>query len=140
MTVGVTDFNLGADQIRTILHLVGVIIWIGGQITMMGILPALRRLGGDAPHAVAVQFGKVAWSGFGLIIATGIWNLLAVDLGEVSSGYNAAFGVKMLLVVITGLAAGMHQSTDKPSVRAITGALGFIAAVVAMILGVAMAH
>lgn len=135
-----TSIDFGADQLRTILHLLGVIVWLGGQILMLGILPTLRKLGGDAPKQVAAAFGRVAWPAFVLTVVTGIWNLTAIDLGDVSSGYNAAFGIKMLLVVITGLAAAMHQSTDKAAIRGMTGALGFVASVAALVLGVAMAH
>jgi putative copper export protein len=136
----VTSISFGADQLRTILHLVGVIVWLGGQIVMLGLLPVLRAAGGDIPKKAAAAFGRVAWPAFGLTVVTGIWNLVEIDLADVSSGYNALFGNKMLLVVITGLAAGLHQSTEKPAVRGITGALGFGAAIGAFILGVAMAH
>ena len=132
--------NLNADTIRIFLHVLGVTVWIGGQIVMLGLLPTLRALGGDVPKQVAAAFGRVSWPAFGLIVVTGIWNILAVDLGDVSTGYNMAFGIKMLLVVITALAAGMHQTTDKPSIRGITGGIGFIAAVAAFILGIGMAH
>lgn len=135
-----TGIEFGADQLRTILHLLGVSVWLGGQIVMLGLLPVLHKLGGDIPKQVAAAFGRVAWPAFGLIVVTGIWNILAIDLGEVTTGYNAVFGIKMLLVVATGLAAGMHQSTDKPAVRGITGAVGFMAAVAAFVLGVAMGH
>ena len=50
-----------------------------------------------------------------------------MDLADVTSGYNALFGIKMILVVVTGVAAAMHQSTNKPAIRAVTGALGFAA-------------
>lgn len=135
-----TGFDLGADQLRTILHLLGVTVWLGGQIVLLGVIPILREVGGDLPKRVAGAYGQVAWPAFGLIIATGIWNLLDVDLAEVSSGYNAAFGIKMLLVVATGLAAAIHQSTDKPAVRGISGGIGFVAAVAAFVLGIGMAH
>lgn len=133
-------FNLGLDQLRTILHVGAVTIWLGGQIVMLGILPTLRQLGADAPKQVAAAFGRVSWPAFAVIIATGIWNILAVDLGDVSTGYNAAFGLKMLLVVAAGFAAAVHQSTDKKSVRAMTGAVGFIASVAAFVVGIGMAH
>jgi putative copper export protein len=136
----VTEIDFGADQIRTISHLLGVTVWLGGQIVMLGLLPVLRKLGGDVPKQAAAAFGRVAWPAFGLTVVTGIWNMMALDFANVSSGYNAVFGIKMLLVILTGLAAGMHQSTDKAAVRGITGALGFAAAVGAFILGVAMGH
>lgn len=132
--------DLGADQIRTMLHLIGVCVWLGGQIVMLGLLPALRRLGGDAPKQAAAAYGRVAWPAFGLLVATGIWNILAIDLGDVSTGYNAGFGIKMILVVITGGAAAVHQSTSRPAMRGATGALGFVATIGALVLGVAMAH
>ncbi len=135
-----TGIEFGADQLRIILHLLGVTVWLGGQIVMLGLLPVLRKAGGDLPKQAAAGFARVAWPAFGLAIVTGIWNIVAVDLSEVTTGYNAVFGIKMLLVIITGLAAGMHQSTDKPSVRGITGGLGFAAALGAFILGVAMGH
>ncbi len=135
-----TDISFGADELRTWLHLSGVAVWFGGQIVMLGLLPALRKLGGDVPKAAAAAYGRVAWPAFGLLVATGIWNILAIDLSDVSTGYNAAFGIKMIAVVVTGFAAWIHQTTVKPAMRGITGGIGFAAAVVAVILGVAMAH
>jgi len=136
----VSEFNLGADQLRVILHILGVTVWLGGQIVMLGLLPTLRKLGGDVPKQVAAAFGRVSWPAFGLVVVTGIWNILAIDLGNVSTGYNMAFGIKMLLVVATGVAAFVHQNTDKASIRGMTGALGFVAAVAAFVLGIGMAH
>lgn len=132
--------DFGFDQIRIALHVLAVSIWLGGQIVMLGILPVLRSIGDDVPKRVAAGFGRVAWPALGIAVATGIWNILAVDLGDVTTGYNIAFGVKLLLVVISGLAAGLHQSTDKPAIRGITGALGFAASLGAFVLGIAMAH
>ena len=136
----VTGIDFGPDQIRTILHLLGVSVWLGGQILMLGLHPVLRKLGGDAPKLAAAGFGRVAWPAFGLTIVTGIWNLLEVDLADVTSGYNAVFGSKMILVVVTGVAAAMHQSTNKPAIRGVTGALGFAASIGAFVLGATMGH
>lgn len=135
-----TGISFGTDQIRTALHLLAVIVWLGGQIMMLGLLPVLRSVGGDVPKRAAAAFGRIAWPAFALAVATGIWNILAVDLGDVTTGYNMAFGIKMLLVVTTGLAAALHQSTDKAAIRGLTGALGFLAALAAFVLGVAMGH
>jgi len=132
------DIDFGLDQIRTVGHVLGACVWLGGQIVMIGLLPTLRKLGGDVPRQVAAAFGRVSWPAFAVLIATGIWNILAIDLANVSTGYNAVFGIKMLLVVVTGFAAGIHQSTDKPMIRGMTGALGFGGALGALILGVAM--
>lgn len=132
--------TLDLDTIRTALHLLGVAVWLGGQILMMGLLPILRKIGDDVPRQVAAGFGRVAWPFFGLIVITGIWNIFAVDLGDVTSGYNAVFGIKMLLVLVTGMAAWMHQRADNAAMRGATGAIGFIASLAALVLGSAMAH
>lgn len=137
---GVKTIVLDADTLRTLLHLLGVIVWLGGQILMLAILPVLRKIGGDAPRLVAAAFGRVAWGFFGLIVITGIWNIFAVDLADVSMGYNMAFGIKMLLVLVTGGAAFLHQRATSPGMRGATGALGLVASIAALVLGVLMAH
>lgn len=132
--------SFGADDLRTVLHLLGVTVWLGGQILMLGLLPVLRKLGDDAPRQAAAAFGRVAWPAFGVVIVTGIWNMLSVDMASVSTGYNIAFGIKLLLVMVTGFAAFIHQRTTQPAIKGMTGALGFIAALGALVLGVAMSH
>jgi len=136
----VKTITFDLDTIRTLLHLLGVIVWLGGQILMLAIVPTLRNIGGEAPRQVAAAFGRVAWGFFGLIVITGIWNVFAVDLADVSMGYNMAFGIKMLLVLVTGGAAFLHQRATSPGLRAATGALGLLASIVALILGVLMGH
>jgi len=136
----VKTITFDVDTLRTLLHLLGVIVWLGGQILMLAILPVLRKIGGDAPRMVAAAFGRVAWGFFALIVFTGIWNIFAVDLADVSMGYNMAFGTKMLLVLVTGASAFLHQRTSSPALRGATGALGLLASVAALVLGVLMAH
>lgn len=140
-TDGMPDVSFDADWIRTVLHVLSVSVWLGGQIVMLGLLPALRSLSDEtAPRAGARAFGRVAWPAFGVAVATGIWNLLAIDLADATSAYNAVFGIKLMLVVISGGAAAVHQTTRTPALRGITGGVGFVAALVAFALGIAMAH
>ena len=135
-----TDASFGVDEIRTVLHLLAVSVWVGGQIVVLGLLPALRRLDDDdAPRAAAAAFGRVAWPAFAVAVATGIWNILAVDLADATTGYNLTFLVKLTLVVISGGAAAVHQNTPSPAIRGVTGAAGFSAALGALVAGVAMA-
>lgn len=135
-----TGVSFDADWIRTVLHVLSVSVWLGGQIVMLGLLPALRAISDDAPRVAARAFGRVAWPAFAIAVATGIWNILAVDLADATSGYNAVFGTKLLLVVLSGVAAAYHQTTDRAAIRGITGAVGFIAALGAFALGIAMGH
>jgi len=77
----------------------------------------------------------VAWPAFFVAVATGIWNVLDQD-GSVSSNYNATLVIKVLLVVVAGLAAFQHSRTERRSVRALTGAVGLAIALLIMFLGV----
>ncbi len=127
--------NLNADTIRIFLHVLGVTVWIGGQIVMLSLMPILRSEGVDGLAArVAGGFQRVAWPAYGLAVVTGVWNLLAIE-SDNTTGWNMAFGFKFLFVLISGVAAFVHQKTDKPAVKGATGGIGFLAALVAMFLG-----
>ncbi|MGI9605443.1 MAG: hypothetical protein ACR2P0_04830 [Acidimicrobiales bacterium] len=133
--------NLNADTIRIFLHVLGVTVWVGGQIVMLSLLPVLRKAGvEDLPRQAAQGFQRVAWPAFGLAIVTGVWNLLAVDMDNAETSYNVVFGIKFLLVIISGLAAYIHAKSDKAAIKGMTGALAFVSAVAAMLLGFAMTH
>ena len=126
------------DTIRILLHLLGVAVWLGGQIVLAALVPALRSIGEDAPRLAARRFGQVAWPFFALVVVTGFWNVAEVDPGSVSAGYNAVLGIKLLLVAISGVAAFVHTATDNKMVRGITGGGGAVAAFGAFLCGVMM--
>ncbi len=123
------------DTIRLTLHLLGVAVWIGGQILVAALVPVLREIAPDAPKKVAARFSQVAWPFFGLAVVTGIWNVLAIESGQ-STEYNVTLGVKLLLVMVSGLAAFVHSRTPSPAVRGATGGVGLLAALGALVLGV----
>ena len=58
-------------------------IWVGGQLTLGAIIPALRPAADDPdPEAarvrirtVARRFQVVAWAAFAVLLLTGVWNL-----------------------------------------------------------------
>ena len=108
---------------------------------VLALLPVLRSAGVEGlPSKAAQAFQKVAWPAFGLAFVTGIWNILAVDMANTTFAYSMVFGIKFLLVLISGAAAFVHARTDKASIRGMTGGIGFLAAVVAMFLGFVMGH
>jgi len=126
--------NFDLATIRIFLHVLAVTVWVGGQIVMMALLPVLRSSGVEGLAAKAAQaFQNVAWPAFALAIFTGIWNFLSVD--DPTSGWSMVFGIKFLFVVASGVAAFVHAKTTDKKMKGITGALGFVTAVVAMFLG-----
>ena len=123
------------DTVRLSLHILAVCIWIGGQLVVAAAVPVLREVRSDAPRLVARRFGQVAWPAFGLAIVTGIWSILTLPSGQPFE-YNVTLGVKLLLVVGSGVAAFVHQQTSSPALRGATGGLGLVSALGALVLGV----
>ncbi|MEE9414909.1 MAG: hypothetical protein V3V01_06475 [Acidimicrobiales bacterium] len=130
--------NFGIDEIRLSLHILGAVVWLGGQVLMGALVPVLRGISDEAPRKAAARFGQVAWPFFGLAVVTGIWNMVAVS--DTTSGYNAVLGIKMLLVLASGGAAFVHQSTTKPAIKGATGGIALITALLALVMGSVLGH
>ena len=127
---------VGDDTVRLFLHVLAAAVWVGGQITLAGLVPALRAASPDAPRAAARAFNRVAWSAYAVLVATGIWNLLAVDVADRSSRYLTTLGVKLGVVVASGVAAAAHARATTRRGLAVGGALSGLTAVAALFLGV----
>ncbi len=133
-------FNFSVTDLRVILHILGACVWLGGQVVMMGLVPVLRGAGADVPKQAANAFNRIAWPFFVLLVFTGIWNIFAIDMSDVSTGYNIAFGIKFLLAIGSGVGAWLHGRATDAKMRGITAGVGFLCALGALILGVALAH
>lgn len=124
------------DTIRLSLHVLGATIWVGGQITLLWLLPTVRGLGDAAPAIVARRFNQVAWAGFALLLVTGVWHLLAIDVGDRSTAYHATLGVKLSVVAVSGAGVAVHILGRSKVALAVGGSLGFLGALAALFLGI----
>jgi putative copper export protein len=122
------------DTIRLFLHVLAASVWVGGQLVLAGLVPALRRLGPDAPRTVARRFNVIAWPAFWLAVATGVWNVAVV--GDEGGGVLVA---KLVAVVASGVAAWAHAHARSTRGVAVWGALTGLAALAALLLGVMLA-
>jgi putative copper export protein len=122
--------------IRVFLHLLGVSVWIGGQIALAALIPVARAAGPDVPRRLARRFVVVAWPFFALAVLTGVWNLLRVDIGDRDTAYQITLGVKLLLVALSGVTAFVHGNTTVPALRGATAGLSLLAALAAAFCGV----
>ncbi len=129
----------GLDGFRIILHVLAATVWVGGQFTVAGLLPTIRSLGDDAPKKVARAFGRLLWPAYAVLIVTGFWNIQAVDAKHASSAWNAVLGIKITVVLIAGVAVFLHQRSTSKVGLAVWGAIGALASVVALCLGVFLA-
>ena len=126
------------DTIRLFLHILAATVWVGGQITLAALVPALRRLGAEIPRAAARRFNQVAWPAFGGLILTGIWNVAAVR-SKVTGSYETTLIIKIAVVAVSGLAAALHARARSPAGLAVFGALTGVSALAAVFLGVLLA-
>jgi putative copper export protein len=67
------------DTVRLFLHVLAATAWVGGQLTLAALVPALCALGTEVPRAAARRFNRVAWPAFAVLVATGAWNIAAED-------------------------------------------------------------
>jgi hypothetical protein len=65
------------ETLRLFLHVLAATVWVGGQITLAALVPALRAAGTDVPRAAAHAFNRIAWPAFGILVLTGVWNVVA---------------------------------------------------------------
>ena len=127
------------ETIRLFIHVLAAAVWVGGQIVLAGLVPGLRRIGPEATKAAANGFARVAWPAFAIVFFTGIWNVLAID-GSSSLSYNTTLGIKLLLVMVAGFSAFQHSQTSNKTVLAVTGAIGGIASIIVLFLGVLLSN
>ena len=121
--------------IRLFLHVLAATVWVGGQLTLAGLVPGLRALSPDAPKAVAQRFNRIAWPAYAVLVATGVWNILEVK-PDWSSDYGTTLIVKLSVVAISGATAFLHARAKSRAGLAVFGALTGLSALGALFLGI----
>lgn len=129
--------DIGLDDVRLFLHVLAATVWVGGQLVLAALVPALRRVAPEAPAAAARQFARVAWPAFGVLLVTGAWNVATLGSG-VQGRYRTTLVVKLVVVALSGLTAGLHTRATTTRGRAVYGALTGLTAVLALLLGVVL--
>jgi putative copper export protein len=123
------------DTVRVFLHITAATVWVGGQLTLAGLVPGLRALSAEAPRTVARRFNRIAWPAFGVLVATGVWNIVALD-PEWASDYGHTLMVKIGVVAASGVSALLHARARSRPALAVFGALSGVTALAALFLGV----
>lgn len=124
------------ESLRIFLHILAASVWVGGQVVLGGLVPSVRKSNPEALKPIANAFGRIAWPAFGITVVTGMWNLLSVDVTAMDSSYHVTLGVKIVVVVLAGFAAAAHANTKSKLVLALGGAIGLVASLGALYLGV----
>jgi putative copper export protein len=126
------------DAVRLFLHVLAATVWVGGQLTLAALVPALRAAGAEIPRIAARRFNEVAWPAFALLVVTGVWNIVA-EQDDVKGRYETTLIVKMIVVAISGLSAWLHSRSRSTAGLVVFGALTGLSALAALLLGVVLA-
>ena len=102
-----------SDSVRLFIHVVGATIWVGGQLVLAALVPALKKINPDLPKLVANKFSKIAWGAYALLIASGIWNMTSIPK-DAPSNYSMVLGFKMAVVLLSGVRALLHSNAKEP--------------------------
>ena len=131
--------TVDVESLRLFLHVLAATIWVGGQLTLGALVPVLRKAGAEVPRMAARQFGRIGWTAFAVLVATGFWNLASYD-GKDRHGYRATISLKLAFVALSGVAAAVHSTTKSRALLGISGGLGALFALGALFLGIVLAQ
>ncbi len=124
--------------VRLSLHVLAATVWVGGQLTLAGLVPTARGLGPEAPKALARAFARLMWPAYAVLVATGIWNVAAVSAGQ-PHAWQMVLGIKMTVVLAAGVAAFVHTRATTKAGLAVWGSLSGTTSIAALVLGVFLA-
>jgi putative copper export protein len=130
--------TLDLETVRLFLHVLAATVWVGGQITLAALVPALRGTAEGVTKVAARAFNRVAWPAFGVLVVTGIWNVAASD--DDSEAFQHTLMLKYVLVLASGLTAYLHQRATTTRGLAVWGALTGLTALGALFVGVWLAQ
>jgi hypothetical protein len=106
---------------------------------LAGLMGTARRISADAPKAIARAFGRLSWPAFGVLVATGVWNVIATHPSTQSGAWQVVLWIKVGVVVLAGVAAYLHTRSASRRGLAIWGSLSGLSALGALVLGVLLA-
>lgn len=106
------------------LHVLGVVVWLGGLVYQAHVLAPAARRGETATFAAAARRARpVAWTALGLVTLTGLYNVTRLGpLDQVmASGAALTLAAKLILVLVVVALAGQRDFGQVPRLaRALT--------------------
>jgi putative copper export protein len=129
----------GLDTLRLTLHVLAATVWVGGQIVMMGLVGPARRMGADAPRALAQAFARLAWPAYAVLVITGFWNYSTFHWSDQTTAWKVVLLVKIVVVAAAGLGVLLHSRATSRIGLAVWGSVAGLASVAALVLGILLA-
>lgn len=109
------------DLVVLWLHLLAVVVWIGGLMYQAHVLLPAARRGGIATFADAARRSRPAtWAAVTLVVLTGVYNVTALGplARVVASGAGLLLAAKFILVLAAIGLAGQRDFAQVPRVAA----------------------
>ena len=125
-----------ADSIRLFLHVLAASVWVGGQIVLGGLVPKLRQVAPESLKVAANAFARIAWPAFAVVVVTGMWNILDITVGDMTTEYQVSLFVHVLLAMATAMFVVIHSVGQTKLALALGGALGLLTSLGAMFVGI----
>jgi putative copper export protein len=125
-----------ADSIRLFLHVLAASVWVGGQIVLGGLVPKLRQVAPESLKVAANAFARIAWPAFAVVVVTGMWNILDITVGDMTSEYQITMFVHVLLAMAAAMFVVIHSIGQTKLALALGGALGLLTSLGAMFVGI----
>jgi uncharacterized membrane protein len=94
------------------LHVLGVVVWIGGLVYQLHVLLPAARRGAAAPFAEAARRARpVTWTAIAVVVLTGFYNVTQLgDLGRVmETGAGFMLAGKFILVIFAITLTGQRD-------------------------------
>lgn len=108
------------------LHVLGVVVWLGGVMYQAHVLMPAARRGQVAPFAELAARGRTTgWVALGLVVLTGLYNVTRLGPARdvMASGAGLLLAGKFMLVLLLIAVAGQRDFSCVPRLRrAIDGA------------------
>lgn len=123
------------DTLRLFLHVIAATVWVGGQLTLAGLVSTVKAVDPAAPKAVARRFNQIAWPAFAVLVLTGGWNMSAVNFSEKFTEYQVTMFVKLTFVALAGIGAFLHTQARTKRGLAVWGAVGGLSSVASLFFG-----
>ena len=121
-----------------VLHILGACVCGSAGVTLVGLVPVPPA--GWTPEAPKLYLPRASAASPGPptrgAVITGIWNLYEVQLSDATTEYQVTVLVKLSVVAVSGIAAALHSRATTKAGLAIGGAVGLVAALAAVVLGV----
>lgn len=125
------------NTVRLFIHVIAATIWVGGQLTLAGMVPGARAIDPDLPRTLARRFNRLAWPAFAVLVVTGLWNIGVVrGFHSGDEAWRVTLVVKVAIVGLSGLSAFAHQRSTSTLGLAVWGTFTTLSAIGALWVGV----